>query len=224
MTVPPPKSPFLLGLRIATVGLLLALAFLLYLRWDLKKKAAADAAAGQVQALPRFGEVGDFSLVGSDGKPFSSAALKGKVWVAQFFFTDCGGPCPAITTNLVQLQGMLGDARDVRIVAVSIDPENDTPAKLRDYAALHHADPSRWIFLTGPEPEVHDLVMKRLLLGYQKNTEPGATAATRMVHSTKVVLVDATGTVRAYYDGLDADLAQQILPGVASLMREAHLK
>ncbi|SDT95960.1 protein SCO1/2 [Verrucomicrobium sp. GAS474] len=219
-----PSPALLRNIRLASVVLLFVLAVLWYFRVQVEKQ---QAAAGT--PLPKLGHIDPFTLTGADSQPFDSAALKGKIWAAQFFFTDCGGPCPAVTQNLIQLQGMLGNAQNVKIVALSIDPENDTPEKLRAYAALHHADPARWIFLTAsglPDAEAltHEIVMKRLLIGFQKNTEPGATAATRMIHSTKVVLVDGAGSVRGYYEGLDEETPAKLLADVAALMREEKIK
>lgn len=214
-------------LQIASAILLaLLVSIFYYFQVQVKKREAKTA-----ENLPRYGAVGDFTLADSTGKPFNASALAGKIWVAQFFFTDCGGPCPAVTAKLIELQGMLGDARDVRLVGISIDPDNDTPAKLRDYLALHHADPARWILLTGnglstpgaSEAAIHDLVATRFLIGYQKNTAADATAATRVVHSTKIALIDATGTVRGYYEGLDDETPKQLLSDIASLMREEKL-
>jgi len=224
MSLRSPSKPAIRPIQGILLGLVILLGVLLYYQTHLSHPFGQKG-----PRLPKFSSVGSFALTDSAGKPFSSDALAGKIWVAQFFFTDCGGPCPSVTAKLIELQGMLGDAQNVRIVAISIDPENDTPKKLRAYATVHHADPDRWIFLTahalaGGPAVIHDLVIGRFFVGFQPNTAPGTTSGSRIVHSTKVALVDATGKIRAYHDGLDEETPKLLLTDIATLMQEEKIQ
>jgi protein SCO1/2 len=91
-------------------------------------------------------------VVSQDNKSllFYDDVLKGKIVVLSFIYTSCRDICPVVTARLSQLEEKLGDAvgRDVFFVSVSIDPVNDTPEKLKEYANAFSAGPS-WLFLTG---------------------------------------------------------------------------
>lgn len=90
-------------------------------------------------------------LVGDSGAPFGAAELKGQAYVANFFFTSCGSVCPRLSRRMAEVEERtkgLGEA--LRLVSVTVDPENDTPERLREYAAAYRKDPARWTFVTGP--------------------------------------------------------------------------
>src|SRR5206468_11373309 len=119
-------------------------------------------------------------------------SLAGKPWIADLIFTHCAGPCPVMTGKMASLQKALASS-DVRLVSISVDPKNDTPAVLKEYAQKFGADESRWLFLTGDEQAAYD-VARGLLLP----ADP-AKADAPIIHSTKFVLIDAAGKIRKYY-------------------------
>jgi len=162
--------------------------------------------------------VPDFKLTERSGKPVTRADLAGKVWVASFVFTRCPGPCPAVTATVARLQKELADDPAVRLVTFTVDPERDDPAELRKYAERYRADPEKWLFLTGPEAEIHKLMTDGFKVGVAKKaaTKPGD----EFDHSTRLVVVDKAGNVRGYYDGMKADWDQdgtQFEEGLAKL-------
>lgn len=99
----------------------------------------------------------DVVLVNQDGEKmrFYSDVLKGKTVVISAFFTTCTSVCPPMNRNLEKVQEALGDriGKDVFIVSISVDPETDTPERLKAYAQKFHAKPG-WIFLTGKKENV----------------------------------------------------------------------
>jgi protein SCO1 len=94
----------------------------------------------------------DVELTNQDGKKvhFYSDVLKGKTVVVNAFFTTCTSVCPPMNRNMEKIQSALGDriGRDVFLVSITVDPETDTPERLKDYAKKFHAGPG-WTFLTG---------------------------------------------------------------------------
>src|SRR4051794_22897682 len=76
----------------------------------------------------------DFSLTERSGKIVHLSDLRGKVWVAAFFFTECAGGCPTVSASMQRLQKDLAGVRDVVLVSFSVNPKSDTPERLRDYA------------------------------------------------------------------------------------------
>ena len=120
------------GLVVASLGL----------RWAGSRAREVSAGAA---TLPVLAPVPDFSLTGQNGQAVSRTDLRGLVWVADFVFTSCTGPCPELTLRMRSLQKSLRKAGPgVKLVSFSLDPETDTPAVLTRYAERYHADPDRW--------------------------------------------------------------------------------
>ena len=109
----------------------------------------------------------NFTLTSSSGRrhKFYDDLIKDKIVVLNFMYADCNGICPTITANLREVRKILDQEvkKDIFIYSLTIQPEVDTPAKLREYAAMHRINDSRWLFLTGKSDEVDTL---RHLLGF----------------------------------------------------------
>ena len=161
--------------------------------------------------LEVFGEIPRFELTAQDGKSFDSHALAGKIWVADFIYTTCPGPCPRMTSQMREVQDAVSTLPDVRLVSFSIDPANDTPAVLAAYAKQHGASPEMWYFLTGQVATLQTLDRDAFKLGNIDGT---------LQHSTRFVLVDRHGRVRAYYDTSDAASISKLIADVRALARE----
>lgn len=159
--------------------------------------------SGPVQAMPNtvtttkaaFG--GPFTLVGSDGKPFSSSQLLGKPYAIFFGFTRCGDVCPTTLSRLVRLREQAGGEGAFNIVFVTIDPEYDGPELVGQYAKLFN---SPIIGLTGSSPQIEQ-VKKQYGIHAEKHAhaKPGA----EMEHSDSVLLIDKAGefvTVMSSHD------------------------
>ncbi len=150
--------------------------------------------------LPVLGTVPDFALTDTDGKSFSSDRLKGKIWVADFFFSTCAGPCPTMAANMGKIQAHTKDRDDVHLAGFTVYPEHDTPEVLAAYAKKVKADPARWHFLTGPEEDLLYLAVLGFKVGDEHNL---------LNHSQKLILVDGDMQIRGYYEGtLDAEVAE----------------
>ncbi len=146
-----------------------------------------------------LGTVGDFSLTERDGRTVHRDDLLGKIWIASFEFTRCTAGCPQISATMKQLQADFARYADVRLVTFTVDPEHDRPEELREYAKHYGADAERWLFLTGDEKTIYQLLEKSFHLPAQKNTDGDLGNA--VMHSPKLVLVDRQGRIRGYFDG-----------------------
>src|SRR5207244_10938053 len=102
------------------------------------------------------GTVPTFQLTNQNGQPFVSGQLAGKIWIADFIYTTCPGPCRMISGRMSELQKPL-EKSDVHLVSFSVDPEKDTPAVLRGYAGKLQAEPGRWDLLTGAKCAIYKL-------------------------------------------------------------------
>ena len=152
-----------------------------------------------------------FSLTDQTGATITDQSLRGHPYIASFVFTQCAGPCPLITGKMAHLQKTLPDA-SVKLVSISVDPEHDTPAVLKEYASRFSADAARWHFLTGKPADVYATIqgMKIAMQAAQENTP--------LIHSTRLLLVDSIGRVRGIYD-----TGEHAAPDTLSrLARDAH--
>lgn len=163
------------------------------------------------EALPVLYDVPPFALTDSDGAAFTQDRLQGKVWVVDFIFTTCTGPCPVMTGRMAALHSRFGGNDRVRLVSISVDPATDTPPVLKAYAASIGADTARWHFLTGPDAEVQRLAREGFKLG---------SGDTPLLHDTRFVLVDARGRVRGYYTGTNPGEVDRLSRDIGALLGE----
>jgi len=145
---------------------------------------------------PVLGQLPEFELVERTARPFGSKQLAGKVWIADFIFTRCMGPCPRMSWNMQQLQGSLRDVDDVRLVTFTVDPEYDTPWVLTDYAQRYQAITDRWLFLTGNVDAIYKLAQENFRVTAKRQL---AGPSHEIDHGTHFILVDAKGRIRGYY-------------------------
>jgi len=150
------------------------------------------AAASQPATI---GPAPAFELVDQDNKPVTKESLAGKVWIADFVFTHCAGPCPRMTSQMAGLSKEI--PASVQLITFSVDPDRDTPAVLKEYAKRFEADESRWRFLTGSEKVIFDAAHGMMLSAEPKNDKCG------ILHSTRFVLIDGEGNIRNTYESTD---------------------
>lgn len=175
----------------------------------------------QYNSIPMYGAVPNFSLIQQDGKPLTKQDLLGNVWIADFIFSRCGGQCPTMSTVVAGLQSDMAGHNGLRFVSFSVDPAFDTPEVLAQYAAKYHADPKRWIFVTGDKEKLFDLARKGFLLGVDNNSPDAPNYAVEPVfHSSRLALVDAQGNIRGYYEAMDPQALKGLRKHAAKLVKE----
>jgi protein SCO1/2 len=167
------------------------------------------------RSVSSFGTVPNFQLTNQDGQPFGSADLNGKIWIADFIYTTCPGPCPMVSSRMSELQKPL-EKTDVHLVSFSVDPAKDSPEVLRGYAEKLQAEPARWDFVTGSQPAIYNLLRN----GFKVAVSPSGDDAQLPVHSTRMILVDRHGEIRGYYDAMEADAITKLLADTNHLLRE----
>ncbi len=163
--------------------------------------------------LPVLGTVPAFRFTDQNGVAFGPEALAGKPWVADFVFTRCPSVCPLMTERLAALQPRLGER--VHLVSVSVDPDFDTPERLRAFAAQHGATSPRWHFLTGDTASVQRAVTEGFKISVVH--EGAADDVLNLIHGVHLVLVDGQGRIRGYYDSTDADALERLARDVRRL-------
>lgn len=151
----------------------------------------------------------EFTMIDSNGKTFSTEALKGKVWVVDFIFTNCPGICPNMATQMARLHRLFADYDSVHFVSITVDPDNDTEQVLAAYAEKLKADTDRWHFLRGDMKLVQSLSLDGFKL---------SPLSVPMDHSARFVLVDQAGQIRGYYDSRSDEEIRQLSDDIGELL------
>lgn len=155
----------------------------------------------------------DFSCTDQLGRKIGKQELEGKIWVATFFFVRCTGPCPDMIRALSELAKESTDVADLRLVAFTFKPEEDTVEELSAYAKSWRADPERWHFLRAEDREtVWDL--------QEKGFKAGGTDH----HTARFFLVDQKGRVRRNWDARDEMERASLLLDIKTLAAGEELK
>lgn len=178
----------------------------------------ASACRDQPHALDRFGKLPAFTLQNQLGQAFSDRDLRGRVVVVDFIFTSCPDVCPLLTEQLRGLRKQLPTQQALSFVSFSVDPEHDSPERLREFAKLHAVDLPHFWFLTGPLAQVKDVVTR----GFKQamEAEPQREGAPRNVlHGTHFVLVDKQGEIRGFFPSTPEGEAE-LKRGVLALLSE----
>ncbi len=167
----------------AAVGVTIAAAAGLYV-FTSKPQSASTAAQW------KSGLGGPFTLIGTDGKAFSSSRLAGKPFVIFFGFTNCPDVCPTTLARLVRLRAQMGSPDKLSIVFVTVDPERDGPAQMANYVKLFD---SPVIGLTGSAEQIAQ-VKKQFGIFSEKH---GDGASYSVDHTATVLLFDRAGQLQA---------------------------
>ncbi len=206
----PRRRPWLIPLFLGLFVLCTALAW----PWLRQERRAG------VDDLPSLGAVPAFVLTASQAAPFESRLLIGKVWIADFIFTQCPGVCPTLSAQMARLQHDI-DAPALRFVSFSVDPSNDTPAVLAEYARRYGADPLRWVFLTGERTTLLSLIRDGFRLAVaERGPEEAKDGQGLITHSDRFVLVDASFQIRGYYSVSDAEAMSRLRRDVDRVLAE----
>lgn len=171
--------------------------------------------------LFKHNAVPDFEFIDQNGDTITNKTLLGKVYVLDFFFTSCPTICPPMSVNMAKVNDYFKGQEDFRTVSITIDPDNDTPQVLKEYAKRYVDSDQSWYFLTGDQEATYALSRK----GFYSFVETSEDPAIRFEHSGKFVLVDRDGYIRSReveiaegnkqfifsYDGIrDGDIPDQI--------------
>jgi protein SCO1/2 len=225
------RWPSALGLVLMAALVLTGGGLITWMRWR-----APDA-----ESLPVYGPVPDFSLVERSGRIITRADLLGKVSVVDFFYTQCPDTCPLLSAHLARLQAAFSGAPDLLLVSITVDPDHDTRQALAAYAERFHADPHRWLFLTGPREAIYHLAVDGFHLAvigsgpapmrpawawlaphqaFAHDDEEAGPKVTRVVHASRFALVDRQARLRGYFDGTDWADVERLQKDAGRLLAE----
>ena len=158
-----------------------------------------------------------FKFINQDGKSVSNEDLLGHIYVADFFFATCPTICPKMTTNMAYIQNKFKEKEDLRFISITVNPIDDTPEVLKEYANKVHADTKTWSFLTGNKDKIYDVAFKGFFVSTMKDSiAPGG-----FLHSKMLILIDRKGRVRGYFDGtIYSEMKKDLTDAIDILYKE----
>ncbi len=163
-----------------------------------------------------FPKIPFFSYLNQDSVRITSKDLKGKVWIANFFFTSCPSICPPMMSQMRRLNVLTNDVeKEVQFISFSIDPNNDKPYVLKKYIKNNGISTKNWVLLTGNEKKTHKLGVDHFMVHAKKD----AMASGGFAHSDGMVLVDKEGYVRGIYLGTQTPQVDQLNIDLRKLLR-----
>lgn len=143
--------------------------------------------------------VADFNLINQNGKTVTQDDYQDKIYVADFFFTSCQGPCPIMTGNMAKVQEAFVTNDDIMFLSLSVTPDIDSIPKLREYATQKGVIDSKWNVTTGEKKHIYELARK----SYFAVEERGDGGLQDFIHTSNFILVDKKKRIRGIYNGLD---------------------
>ena len=180
----------------------------------------------QKSDLVEIGPVPAFELMDQNNKKISDKDYLGKVYVVEFFFATCPTICPKMNQSMLQLQEEFYGNPNFGLASITIDPEHDTSAVLKEHANQLGVKHYNWHFLTGDKKYIYGLANKGFNLYAGENNK----AAGGFEHSGLFALVDKEGKIRCrkdaqgnpilYYDGLDTKGVDAIKEDIKMLLKE----
>jgi protein SCO1 len=195
---------------------LLSVAFLGYAGWVIKGETGTFFGKERLPVLGSPGHiVGGFSFVNQEGKTITSNDVKGKIYVAEYFFTTCTGICPKMNKNMEKVYARYKDKPGFRILSHTVDPEHDSVPVLKAYAEKHGADARNWWFMTGTKKELYKLARQGYMLD-----DGTYTGEEDFVHTQWFALVDGEGRVRGLYEGTKVSDVDKLINDIDRLLNE----
>ena len=177
------------------------------------------------QTLPYFGAdsesgrqhvISPFALTDQRDLTITRDSLKGKIYVADFFFTTCKTICPVMTTQMQRVYRQYKNDASIAFVSHTVDPDYDTPSVLSQYAKQNNANAGRWYFLTGDKKQIYDLARN----SYFVDATEGDGGPDDFVHTQNFALVDKSMHLRGYYDGTDSLEINKLIKDIEVLKGE----
>lgn len=162
--------------------------------------------------------IGEFEFLNQDGQKTGLKDVKGKVFVAEYFFTTCGTICPKMNTEMQRVQEAYKNNPDFKILSLTVDPEIDTVAQMKQYAEGHGAVKGQWHFLTGKKEDLYKLARTSFFVLKPAEAQNLGDAGSDFIHTNNFVLVDQQLRIRGYYDGTNSHEVDKLIRDIQRLL------
>lgn len=167
--------------------------------------------------------IGDFEFLNQNGTKTGLKDVKGKVFVAEYFFTTCGTICPKMNAEMTRVQKAYAGNKDFKILSFTVDPEVDDVQQMHDYAEGHGAHPDQWYFLTGKKEDLYQLARKSFFVLKPAEAQNLGDGGSDFIHTNNFVLVDQELRIRGYYDGTSTHEVDKLIHDIDILLKEKQL-
>ncbi len=179
-------------------------------------KVNAELVDSTIQHVKKYHKIANFSLINQNGKTITQEDYKGKIYVADFFFTTCQTICPIMTDNMAVIQEELKNDSDIMLLSHSVTPDIDSVPQLKKYALEKGVDDAKWNLVTGDKKQIYQLARKSYLAVKTK----GNGDEYDMIHTENFILVDTKKRIRGFYDGTKPEDIEQLLKDIEILKKE----
>jgi protein SCO1/2 len=163
-----------------------------------------------------YHQIPAFQFTNQYGKITDEHSVKGKIYVAEFFFTTCQSICPIMNSNLDRVYGKFKNNNNFLILSHTVDPDHDSTEVLKAYSDMHEVKDEKWLFLTGPKEKLYEIARK----GYLLDASEGNGGEEDFVHTQIFALVDQNRHIRGFYDGTDSLDVDRMIREVEILSKE----
>lgn len=166
-------------------------------------------------------QIGTFSFQNQYGRTITQEDVKGKVYVAEYFFTTCPSICPIMNKEMQRVYGAFRMEEDFKILSFSVDPDVDTVAQMKRYADDHDVqDDNVWHFLTGDKVDLYNLARRSYFVLKPAEAQNLGDAGSDFIHTNNFVLVDRNARIRGYYDGTSTKEVDKLMHDIKQLLKE----
>ena len=180
------------------------------------RQAISKTVNGQKITDTIYQTIPAFKFVNQYGDSISNKNVKGKIYVADFFFTSCPSICPIMQRNMITVYNEFIKTNDFKILSFTIDPKYDSVAVLKKYADKLDVKGNTWWFLQGKKDETYRLAETNFLVAVKKDS----TVNGGYTHQGYFVLVDRQKRVRGAYDGTNKQQVAQLIEDIKTLKNE----
>ena len=153
-----------------------------------------------IQYVSKYHKISDFSLINQNGDTITEKFYKGKIYVADFFFTTCQDICPIMTRNMHVLQEKLKNDGEILLLSHTVMPEVDNVEALKKYSIDYNVNDNQWNLVTGDKEQIYNLARKSYLAA-----EDVEFKKYDLIHTENFVLIDKESQIRGFYDGTKID-------------------
>lgn len=186
------------------------------------KDVIKEVVAEDLQTVGVGHRIGKFSFENQYNNMISLDDVKGKVFVAEYFFTTCGTICPIMTKEMMRVQNKFRGNKDVAILSFTVDPDYDKSAILREYAEAHDAEKGQWHFLTGKKEDLYRVARRSFFVLKPAEARNLGDAGSDFIHTNNFVLVDQNLRIRGkgFYDGTSTEDVDLLMRHMELLLEE----
>jgi protein SCO1/2 len=168
-----------------------------------------------LQSKGKNHKVSDFTLINQNGNTITQADYKDKIYVADFFFTQCPSICPIMTENMSKVQTEFLKNDEIMLLSLSVTPDIDSVSVLRHYADNKGVVDSKWNVTTGNKKHIYDLARK----SYFATVDKGDGGLQDFIHTSHFVLIDKKKQIRGVYDGIKDEEIERLIKDMKILLK-----